>query len=78
MLGGMIMEVYPIKFKQLYTLKEAGKILRLCVPSLRELVISKEIESYKIGRAYLIDEDAIRSYMIKCRTDKGESENVFI
>lgn len=46
-----------------YTLKEASEIMKVCIQTLRRYIASGKLKASKIGKAYLLDEEDIKSFI---------------
>lgn len=64
-----------------YTIPQAAKLLGRTRQDVWYLVKNNKIKSFKIGRLYVITQEALKSYLINKMTDKpncGDAETALI
>lgn len=61
----MIMAPDKEQQEQVYTIEEIAKILRVSDQTVRQLVLSGELRSKKVGRQYRITQTMLNEYLNK-------------
>ena len=60
--------------KMAYTQNEAAKVMRISVPTLRQLIYTTDFPAIKMGKRWVIPVSALRRWMDDMATNRSELE----